>query len=55
MVVAITDNEQIEVANRIILALNKVGIAAKKLEKIRENSFSGAQPNTIYLIVGAKK
>jgi hypothetical protein len=55
VVVAITENEQIEVANRIILALNKVGIAAKKLEKIRENSFSGAQTNTIYLIVGAKK
>ncbi len=55
VVVAITENEQIEVANRIILSLNNVGIAAKKLDKIRENSFSGAQPNTIYLIVGAKK
>ena len=55
VVVAITENEQIEVANQIILALNKIGIAAKKLEKIRENSFSGAQTNTIYLIVGAKK
>jgi len=55
VVVAITDNEQIEVANQIIFALNNVGIAAKKLTKIRENSFSGAQPNTIYLIVGAKK
>mgnify|MGYP003588161740 CR=1 FL=1 len=55
VVVAITENEQIEVANHIILALNKVGIAAKKLDKIRENSFSGAQPNTIYLIVGTKK
>ena len=55
VVVAITENEQIEVANKIIFVLNKVGIAAKKLDKIRENSFSGAQPNTIYLIVGAKK
>lgn len=55
VVVAITENEQIEVANQIILTLNKVGIAAKKLDKIRENSFSGSQPDTIYLIVGTKK
>jgi len=55
VVVAITENEQIEVANQIILTLNKVGIAAKKLDKIREKSFSGAQPDTIYLIVGTKK
>lgn len=55
VVVAITENEQIEIANKIILALNKAGIAAKKLDKIRENSFSGAQADTIYLIVGTKK
>jgi len=48
VVVAITENEQIEVANQIILALNKVGIAAKKLDKIRANSFSAAKPDTIY-------
>lgn len=55
IVVAITENEQIEIANKIILTLNKVGIAAKKLDKIRENSFTGAQTDTIYLIVGTKK
>jgi hypothetical protein len=55
VVVAITENDQIDVANRIILALNDVGIKTKKLDKLRENSFSGAQSNTIYLIVGAKK
>jgi len=55
VVVAVTENEQIDVANQIILILNKVGIAAKKLDKIRENSFSGAKPNTIYLIIGTKK
>ncbi len=55
VVVAITENEQVEIANKIILALNTVGVAAKKLDKIRENSFTGAQPDTIYLIVGTKK
>jgi len=55
VVVAITGDDQIEVANQIILTLNKVGIKAKKLDEIRENSFSGAQPNTIYLIIGTKK
>ncbi len=55
VVVAITEDEQIEIANKIILSLNKAGIAAKKLDKIRENSLSGAQADTIYLIVGSKK
>ena len=47
--------QEIEIANKIILTLNKVGIAAKKLDKIRESSFTGAQTDTIYLIVGTKK
>jgi hypothetical protein len=54
VVVAITEDVQIPVANRIMAALNKVGIKATN-DPIREGSIGGVQTNTLYLIVGARK
>jgi vacuolar-type H+-ATPase subunit I/STV1 len=54
VVVAITEDAQLPVADRISKALNKVGIKTSN-ETIRKESISGIQANTVYLIVGARK
>ncbi len=41
---------RIPVANRIVVALNKVGLKAGN-DPIRKESISGVQANTVYLIV----
>jgi hypothetical protein len=51
--IAITDDKQKGLADEIAKILNAVGIKCK-LEKIRQESISGVQDNTIYLIVGSK-
>lgn len=54
VVVAFTEDAQIPVANRIMAALNEVGINTGN-DPIREGSIGGVQANTLYLIVGAQK
>ena len=54
VVVAITEDAQIPIADQIMKALNKVGLKASN-EPIRKEGISGVQANTIYLIVGARK
>jgi len=51
---AVTNDGQEVVANRVARVLNSVEVDCK-LQSIRENSLSGIQPNTLYLIVGAKQ
>lgn len=51
--VAVTNDSQRETANNIAMILNSVGIKCGP-EQIRENSISGVQPDTIYLIIGSK-
>jgi hypothetical protein len=51
--IAITDDKQKGLADEIAKILNAVGIKCK-LEKIRKESISGVQDDTIYLIVGSK-
>ena len=54
VVVAITEDAQIPVANQIMKALNKVGLKACN-EPIRKEAISGVLANRVYLIVGARK
>lgn len=54
VIVAITEDTQIQTADLIMKALNKVGLKASN-EPIRKDAISGVQDNTIYLIVGAKQ
>jgi hypothetical protein len=54
VVVAITEDGQRPVADRISKALNEIGIKTS-YETIRKESISGIQANTVYLIVGARK
>jgi hypothetical protein len=54
VVVAITEDAQIPIADGIMKALNKVGLKASN-ESVRKEGISGVQANTIYLIVGARK
>jgi len=54
VVVAITEDAQIPVADQIMKALNKVGLKACN-EPIRKEAISGVQANRVYLIVGARK
>ena len=54
VVVAITEDAQIPVADQIMKALNKVGLKASN-EPIRKEGISGVQANTVYVIVGARK
>jgi hypothetical protein len=54
VVVAVTEEVQIPIADQIMKALNKVGLRASN-EPIRKGGISGVQDNTIYLIVGARK
>jgi hypothetical protein len=54
VVVAVTDDTQISMADRILKALNNVGIKASN-QALRKNSISGVKTNTLCLIVGAKK
>ncbi|OGX17329.1 MAG: hypothetical protein A3K83_01315 [Omnitrophica WOR_2 bacterium RBG_13_44_8b] len=51
--IEVTDDKQIETVNKIAAIFNMVGILCGP-EKIRENSLSGIQANTIYLIIGSK-
>ena len=52
--VAITDDSQKAVSEKVIIALRKVGLKSG-YEKIRKETISGIQENTLYLIVGARK
>jgi|GEM_PF-2793053 len=52
--VAITEDAQIPIADRILKALNAVGVKSSN-EAIRKEAISGVQTNTVYLIVGARK
>lgn len=54
MVVTITEDAQIPVADQILKALNAVGIKANN-EAIRKEAITGIQEDAIYLIVGARK
>jgi hypothetical protein len=54
IIVATTNDEQEAVANRVARVLNSVEVECKP-QSIRENSLSGIQPNTLYLIVGVKQ
>jgi hypothetical protein len=54
VVVAVTEDAQIPIADRILKALNTVGVKASN-ETIRKEAVSGVQANTVYLIVGARK
>jgi len=54
VILAITNVEQEAVANQVARVLNSVEIECKP-QSIRENSVSGIEPNTLYLIVGAKQ
>lgn len=51
--IAVTDQKQGELATKIMIILNNVGISCKP-EKIREGAISITQENTIYLIIGSK-
>jgi hypothetical protein len=53
VVVAVTEDTQISIADRILKVLNIVGIKASN-QVIRKDSISGLQTNTVYLIVGQK-
>jgi len=54
VVVTITEDAQIPVADQILKALNAVGIKANN-EAIRKEAITGIQEDAIYLIVGARK
>lgn len=54
VVVAVTEDSQIPIADLIMGALNNIGLKASN-EPIRKEGISGVQGNTIYLIVGARK
>jgi hypothetical protein len=51
--IVVTDDRQRETASKIAYILNTNGIDCRP-QKIRENSISGVQSGTIYLIVGSK-
>lgn len=51
--IAVTEDNQREIASKIANILNSVGIVCKP-ENIREGSIGSVQPNTIHIIVGAK-
>jgi hypothetical protein len=53
--VAISTDDQIEVANKLIGILQQVGLDARKLDHFRKGSCGAIKPNTIYIFIGTKK